>query len=121
MACDAVPTEALWDRCSLRCVHTSRSRSIRPSLGWYWIRGDARAPSTRADVGWFARNILFGFILCDEVADKEAMEDYLAATDLDWTVVRVGILADGPAKDHFRAADDHTIRGMGKITRQNVA
>ena len=79
------------------------------------------AGDTRADVGWFARNVLFRFILRKEVADKEAMEDYLAATELDWTVVWVGILADGPTKDQVRAADDHTIRGMGRITRENVA
>jgi uncharacterized protein YbjT (DUF2867 family) len=79
------------------------------------------AGDTRADIGWFARNILFGFILRIEVADKEAMEDYLASTNLDWTIVRVGILSDGPAKADVRGADDHTIRGMGGITRENVA
>lgn len=79
------------------------------------------AGDTRADIGWFARTVLFGFILRNEVADKEAMEDYLATTNLDWTVVRVGILADGPAKDRVPATDDHTIRRMGKITRANVA
>jgi hypothetical protein len=40
------------------------------------------AAETRADIGWFARNVLFRFVLRNEVADKEAMEEHLSATDL---------------------------------------
>ena len=79
------------------------------------------AGDTRADVGWFPRNVIFRFVLRNEVADKEAMETQLATTDLDWTVVRIGILANGPARGQFRAADDHSIQGMGKIARADVA
>ncbi|MBR0847793.1 SDR family oxidoreductase [Bradyrhizobium diazoefficiens] len=79
------------------------------------------ADDTRADVGWIARNVLFRFVLRNEVADKEAMERHLSATDLDWTVVRVGILTDGPARGIYRTADDHSIQGMGKIARADVA
>ena len=79
------------------------------------------AAETRADVGWFARNVLFRYPLRNEVADKEAMERHLAATDLDWTVVRVGILTDGAARGTFRVADDRTIRGLGRIARSDVA
>ena len=39
------------------------------------------AAETRADVGWFTRNVIFRFVLRNEVADKEAMEGYLHATD----------------------------------------
>jgi NAD(P)H-binding len=60
---------------------------------------------TRADVGWFARNVLFRFVLRREVADKEAMERHLAATDPDWTVVRVGTLTNATARGSFRVAD----------------
>ena len=49
------------------------------------------------------------------------MERHLAATDLDWTVVRVGMLTDGAARGTFRAADDRTIRGLGRIARSDVA
>jgi putative NADH-flavin reductase len=79
------------------------------------------AGDTRTDIGWFPRNVIFRFVLRNEVADKEAMEAQLAATGLDWTVVRVGILANGPARGQFRAADDHSILGMGKIARADVA
>jgi putative NADH-flavin reductase len=79
------------------------------------------AGETRADVGWFERNVLFRFVLRGEVADKEAMEQRLAASDLDWVVVRVGRLTDGAATGAFRAADDRSIRGMGSIARSDVA
>jgi uncharacterized protein YbjT (DUF2867 family) len=79
------------------------------------------AGDTRAHVGWLARQLLFGVVLRSEVADKEAMERTLAATDLDWTVVRVGLLGDGAARATWRAADDGSIRGMGRISRADVA
>jgi putative NADH-flavin reductase len=79
------------------------------------------ASETRADLGWFARNLLFRFILRREVADKEAMERHIAATDLDWTVVRVGTLTNAPARGSFRVADDRSIRGLGSIARADVA
>jgi len=79
------------------------------------------AGNSRPRVGWFARHLLFGAVLRSEVADKEAMERALAATDLAWTVVRVGLLADAAARGAWRAADDDLIRGMGKIARADVA
>jgi putative NADH-flavin reductase len=79
------------------------------------------AAETRADVGWFARNVLFRFVLRREVADKEAMERHLAATELDWTVVRVATLTNAAARGSYRVADDRTIRGMGQIARADVA
>ena len=79
------------------------------------------AGNSRPQVGWLVRNLLFGLILRSEVADKEAMETELSATDLEWTVVRVGLLTDGAARGTWRAADDDSIRGMGKIARADVA
>jgi putative NADH-flavin reductase len=79
------------------------------------------AGDSRPQVGWFAGNVLFGFVLRSEVTDKEAMESELAATDLEWTVVRVGLLTNGAARGTWRAADDGSILGMGKIARADVA
>src|SRR5262245_9049807 len=79
------------------------------------------AGETRADVGWFARTLVFGLILRSEVADKDAMERLLADSGLDWTVVRVGMLTNGTARGLFRAADDRSIKGMGRIARSDVA
>ena len=43
------------------------------------------------------------------------------ASNLDWTVVRVGLLTDEPPRGRWRTADDGSIRGMGKIARADVA
>jgi uncharacterized protein YbjT (DUF2867 family) len=79
------------------------------------------AGETRADAGWLVRTLLFGLLLRNEVADKDQMERLLTASDLDWTVVRVGRLTDGPARDAWRAADDGSIRMLGSIARADVA
>ena len=79
------------------------------------------AGETRADIGWFARNVLFRFVLRNEVADKEAMERHFGSTDLDWIVVRVSLLTNEAARGSFRVADDRSIHGMGKIARSDVA
>jgi|EndMetStandDraft_2_1072991.scaffolds.fasta_scaffold04843_5 putative NADH-flavin reductase len=79
------------------------------------------AGDTRPHVGWLARTLLFGLVLRSEVADKEAMERELSATGLDWTVVRVGRLTDQPPRGTWRAADDGSVRGMGKVARADVA
>jgi hypothetical protein len=79
------------------------------------------AGDTRPHVGWLARTLLFGLVLRSEVADKEAMEQELSATGLEWTVVRVGRLTDEPARGAWRAADDGSVRGMGQVARADVA
>jgi len=72
------------------------------------------AAETRPYVGWLARNLLFGLLLRTEVADKEAMEGEFAATDLEWVVVRVGLLIGDTPRGVWRVDDDGSIRGMGK-------
>jgi hypothetical protein len=59
--------------------------------------------------------------LCVAERSREAMEQHLSATDLDWIVVRVGTLTNEAARGSFRVADDRTIRGMGRISRSDVA
>ena len=101
-------------------------RNIAPSMVKHNVRrivamSTFGAGDTRPQVGWLARYLFFGLVLRSEVADKEAMETQLASSDLQWTVVRVGLLTDGPARGVWRAADDGSIRGMGKIARADVA
>ena len=79
------------------------------------------AGDTRPRMGWLVRHVVFGVVLRSEVADKEAMEAILERSGLDWTVVRVGLLHDGPARRAWRAADDASIDGMGRIARADVA
>lgn len=104
-----------------RAVH-----NIAPSMAKHGIRrivaiSTFGAGNSRTQVGWLARTLLFGIVLRSELADKESMERELSATDLEWTVVRVGLLTDDKARGMWRAADDDSIRGMGKIARADVA
>lgn len=113
-----------WRRRERVC--STAVRNITPLMEKYGVRrvvavSTFGAGDTRPQVGWVARNLLFGLVLRSEVADKEAMEMQLSTSNLDWTVVRVGLLIDGPARGTWRAADDGSIRGMGKIARADVA
>jgi putative NADH-flavin reductase len=113
-----------WRRRARVC--SSAIRNIAPSMREHGVRrivaiSTLGAGNSRPQVGWLARGLLFGLILRSEVADKEAMERELAATELEWTVVRVGLLTDGAARGSWRAADDDSIRGMGEIARADVA
>lgn len=113
-----------WRRRARVC--SSAIETIAPAMRKHGVRrivaiSTFGAGNSRPRVGWFARHVLFGAILRSEVADKEAMERALAATDLAWTVVRVGLLTDAAARGAWRAADDDSIRGMGKIARADVA
>jgi uncharacterized protein YbjT (DUF2867 family) len=113
-----------WRRRARVCA--SAMHTIAPAMARHGVRrivamSTFGAGDSRARVGWFVRHVLFGAVLRSEVADKEAMERALAASDLAWTVVRVGLLTDGPARGAWRAADDDSICGMGRIARADVA
>ena len=113
-----------WRRRARVC--SSAMRNIALSMTRHGVRriiaiSTFGAGDTRPRVDWLARSLLFGLILRSEVADKEAMEDVLSASGLDWTAVRVGILTDEGARGTWRAADDDSVRGMGKIARRDVA
>ena len=113
-----------WRRRARVC--SGAVRNIAASMAKHGVRrivaiSTFGAGNSRSQVGWVARNLLFGLVLRSEVADKEAMEGELAATELDWTVVRIGLLTDDAARGSWRAADDDSITGMGKIARADVA
>lgn len=52
--------------------------------------------------------------------DKAQMEADLGGTELDWTVVRPGLLTNGAARKTWRTATDGSLVG-GKIARADVA
>jgi putative NADH-flavin reductase len=59
-------------------------------------------------------------VLRKAFADKAKMEATLAETDLDWIVVRPGLLTNGKPRGTWRAADDGSIVG-GSISRVDTA
>jgi putative NADH-flavin reductase len=49
------------------------------------------------------------------------MEDVLAGSGLDWTVVRPPQLTDKPFTGHYRTAHGQNIRGGWSVSRADVA
>ncbi len=70
----------------------------------------------------FLMKLLFNFLLKDVYADKSAMEEIIAASDMRWVMVRPGRLTDGPLTEKYRMEAD-LFKGMsiGSIGRADVA
>ncbi|WP_191906695.1 NAD(P)-dependent oxidoreductase [Microbacterium lushaniae] len=57
----------------------------------------------------------------EKMADKESMEPLIAASRLDWTIVRPPMLRDGPATGAYRTGEDLPIRLWHFIGRADLA
>ncbi|WP_165774118.1 NAD(P)-dependent oxidoreductase [Mycolicibacterium sphagni] len=53
--------------------------------------------------------------------DKARAEDFLVASDLDWTIVYPPSLTDGPRTGIYRHGEALTLHGMPRISRADVA
>ncbi len=53
--------------------------------------------------------------------DKDRQEEIVRMSRLDWTLVRPGMLTNGPRKGKFRRLVDLTGVTIGKISRADVA
>ncbi|MDR7274315.1 NAD(P)-dependent oxidoreductase [Catenuloplanes atrovinosus] len=60
-------------------------------------------------------------VLAHAYADMRAMEDLVAATDLDWTIVRPPMLTDGPRTGRYRTELGRGVRGGNRISRADLA
>ncbi|MFD7844013.1 NAD(P)-dependent oxidoreductase [Nocardia sp. NPDC059764] len=66
--------------------------------------------------------IMFGMLLRSAFADHVQQEQYVLASDLDWTIVRPSAFTDGPATDDYRRDFPGTESGLKlKISRADVA
>lgn len=59
-------------------------------------------------------------MLRHKYADMRRMEAIVAASGLDWTVVRASRLADGPLTQHYRIGEDGTLPHIGAISRADL-
>jgi putative NADH-flavin reductase len=64
--------------------------------------------------------VMAALVIRKSLRDKRVMEDQLAASDVDWIVVRPGLLTNGKPRGRWRTAVDNSIRG-GFIARADVA
>jgi len=65
--------------------------------------------------------IMYRLLLTDIFADKEAGEDIVRASTLDWTVAYPTLLTNGPRTGSYRAAERLELTGFPKISRADVA
>ena len=59
--------------------------------------------------------------LADKMRDKEAMEDLIRASDLDWTIVRPPALKDRPRTGSYRTGTEVKIRLTSWISQADLA
>ncbi len=77
--------------------------------------------NSRGSAGFLHAHVLFPLILERIYSDKSEQEGIIRSSGLDWTIVRPGILTNGPATGRYRVLTDiETWRG-GFISRRDVA
>ena len=78
--------------------------------------------SSRANLGFFWKHIMFGLLLRRAYADHVSQENCVKESHLDWIIVRPGAFTDGDRTGAYRhgfPSTDRTIKG--KISRADVA
>ena len=65
--------------------------------------------------------IMYRLLLRDIFADKEAGENYLRQSGLDWALVYPVLLTNGPRTGKYRVGEHLDLRGMPRISRADVA
>ena len=65
--------------------------------------------------------ILFRMLLGDIYADKEAREEFLRRSHLDWTLVYPVTLTNGPRTGRYQVGEHLAFHGLPMISRADVA
>ena len=63
----------------------------------------------------------FKLILKNAYDDKSIQEELIAKSDLDWIIVRPGVLTNGPASDNYRVLSKPSEWRNGIVARSDVA
>ncbi len=77
---------------------------------------------SHGQLGIFYNFVMIPLLLRNIFADKEVQEDIIKNSDLDWVIVRPGVLTNGPHTASYRAGfatTDHSIRA--RVSRADVA
>src|SRR5216683_1398637 len=67
------------------------------------------------------RNVIFPLLMKEEYADKEAQEQHISQSALDWTIVRPARLTNGPHTGSYRMKSILEFSGQSSISRADVA
>jgi putative NADH-flavin reductase len=83
--------------------------------------GESCGPSWGAG-GWLSSRLLAPLFVRQRHPDKDVAEELIAASDLDWTVIRPGPIAEGPLKGGLHAVWPVPPRvQVAAVTRDEVA
>ncbi|MEV6770496.1 SDR family oxidoreductase [Nocardia sp. NPDC051030] len=77
---------------------------------------------SRANLNFLWKYVFFGMLLRQAYADHVVQEDYVKASNLDWTIVRPSAFTDGPATGKFQRNVAPDAKGLSlKIARADIA
>jgi len=77
---------------------------------------------SNSNLNFFWKYIMFGWYLKQIFEDHELQEEYVKASELDWTIVRPGAFTDGEKTETYRHGFSPTDRTVTlKISRADVA
>jgi len=79
------------------------------------------AGDSRGHLGFLFDALVFPLMLKRIYDDKDVQEQMIRASGLDWTIVRPGLLKDGPATGKVRALTDPRDWRAGPVRRADVA
>jgi uncharacterized protein YbjT (DUF2867 family) len=79
------------------------------------------AGDSRGHGGFLYDNLMFPLVLKRIYDDKDVQEMIIRRSGLDWTIVRPGLLQDGPATGRYRVLTDPAEWRAGPIARVDVA
>ena len=86
------------------------------------VQSTLGAGDSRPALNFFWKRIMFGLLLRPAYADHQKQEEIVAASSLDWTLVRPSAFTDGPATNRYQHGFAPTLTGLAlKISRADVA
>ncbi|MFD0365321.1 NAD(P)-dependent oxidoreductase [Nocardia sp. GCM10030253] len=77
---------------------------------------------SRGNLNFLWKYVMFGMLLRQAYADHVQQEEYVRASDLDWTIVRPSAFTDGPRTGSYRRGFPSDETGLAlKIARADIA
>ncbi|MFZ4381366.1 MAG: NAD(P)-dependent oxidoreductase [Sandarakinorhabdus sp.] len=105
---DAVIFALRAGRATPDTLFSDATRALVPAMQAAGIRRlvaitSAGSSETCAQAGWLYNRLIFPLVARPRHPDMAVQEELIAASDLDWTIVRPGPIAEGPLKGGLHA------------------
>jgi len=107
----------LFSKSTQTLIDAMQTRGVRRLIA---VTG-AGAGNSRGRTNPLYDYVVFPLLLQRIYSDKDVAEEMIAASDLDWTIVRPGGLTNGPRTGKWRALPDMRDWHLGFISRADVA